>query len=54
MILYRYMHFPFLVLQAEYDGNMPMYFRFLTVMAFHVFVKEKVSDYSSPPNTPPL
>ena len=30
-------------LQDRYDGDMPTYFRFLTVMAFYVFIKEKVS-----------
>lgn len=29
--------------QAAYGGSMPAYFRFLTLLAFHVFLREKVS-----------
>ncbi len=32
-----------LLLQNEYNEAMPPYFRFLTLMAFNFFVKEKVS-----------
>ena len=28
--------------KASHGGEMPAYFRFLTVLAFHVFLKEKV------------
>ena len=30
------------ILQDEAQANMPAYFRFLTIMAFHVFLQEKV------------
>lgn len=30
------------VSQDESQANMPAYFRFLTIMAFHVFLQEKV------------
>ena len=32
----------FSIPQDQYEGCMPAYFRFLTVMAFNVFLKEKV------------
>ena len=35
----------FLVPQDQYEGRMPAYFRFLTVMAFNVFLKEKVRAF---------
>jgi len=31
-------------MQAEHDGAMPPYFRFLTIMAFHVFLQEQVTS----------
>ena len=31
-----------LFFQNQFDGEMPHYFKFLTIMAFHVFLKEKV------------
>jgi len=30
-------------MQAAHDGAMPPYFRFLTIMAFYVFVQEQVT-----------
>ena len=32
----------FIVFQEEGKNSMPAYFRFLTLMSFHVFLKEKV------------
>ncbi len=36
------LYVPLVHLQEDYGGVMPPYFRFLTVMAFNVFLKEKV------------
>lgn len=30
--------------QEAHGGAMPAYFRFLTILAFHVFLQEKVSE----------
>ena len=32
--------------QEEHNGEMPPYFKFLTIMAFHVFLQEQVSQQS--------
>lgn len=34
--------------QDDSHVSMPSYFRFLTLMAFHVFLQEKVSVFPSP------
>ena len=31
----------------EFGGEMPAYFRFLTLMAFHTFLQEKVTAFRS-------
>lgn len=33
-----------LTFQDANGGSMPAYFRFLTILAFHVFLQEKVSN----------
>lgn len=34
--------FPSFLLQEAHGSTMPAYFRFLTILAFHVFLQEKV------------
>jgi len=34
-------------MQAAHDGAMPPYFRFLTIMAFYVFLQEQVRSLCS-------
>ncbi len=35
-----------LICQDVHGGSMPAYFRFLTILAFHIFLQEKVSIFT--------
>ncbi len=35
-----------LTFQDAHGGSMPAYFRFLTILAFHIFLQEKVSNFT--------